>query len=191
MTLETIVARYGLFAIFAGAAIEGETAVAAGGLLANQGLLPLAGVMAAAAAGSAMTDWLFFALGRRFRDHPRVDRIRRRPAFARALALLERHPTKFVFAFRFLYGLRTVSPIAIGTSQIPARRFVLLNAAAAILWAVLVSSFGYLFGRGLTAAIGRLRSFEHLALAVVLLALIAAMIAWIVRRRVRAKSRLP
>ena len=49
--LETIIARYGLFAVFAGAALEGETAALIGGLLAHESLLPPAGVAAAATAG--------------------------------------------------------------------------------------------------------------------------------------------
>ncbi|KQN20644.1 hypothetical protein ASE86_15485 [Sphingomonas sp. Leaf33] len=188
MTLEAIVARYGLLAIFVGAGVEGETVVAGGGLLANQGMLPLAGVMVAAAAGSALADGLFFAIGRRFRDHRRVKRIREKPAFARALALLERYPTGFIFAFRFLYGLRTVSPMAIGTMRVPTRRFLALNAAAAVVWAVLISTIGYLFGRALATAVGRLHSVEHVALAIGGVVVIAGGIAWLVCRYVSAKS---
>lgn len=188
MTLEAIVARYGLFAIFIGAGVEGETVVAGGGVLAHQGLLPLVGVMAAAAAGSAVADGLFFAIGRRFRDHRRVTRLREKPAFARALSLLERYPTGFIFAFRFLYGLRTISPMAIGTTMVATRRFLALNAAAAVVWAVLVSTIGYVFGRGLAMAFGRLHAIGHLALAIVAIAGVTVGVGWLIRRYGLRKS---
>ncbi len=49
--------------------------------------------------------------------------------------LLERHPTGFILAFRFLYGMRTISPVIIGLSGVPFRKFLLLNAIAAGIWA--------------------------------------------------------
>ena len=160
MSLAALVARYGLVAVGLGAAFEGEAAVIAGGLLAHQGLVPLAGVMAVAAVGSFAADQGWFAVGRRFRTARWVTKARGTTAFGRAIAALERHPVGFVFAFRFLYGLRTVSPIAIGTSGVPARLFVTVNAVAAVVWAVLFSSIGYLFGNAFERAIGRLHPHE-------------------------------
>lgn len=187
MTIEAIIARYGLLAVAVGAGVEGETAVATGGLLAHQHLLPLGGVVAAGALGSFLADQLFFHMGRSYRDHPRVQRLRASPLFARALQLIERHPTGFVFAFRFLYGMRTISPMAIGTTAIPFARFAALNAAAAILWSILITAAGYAFGHGIELAFGRLRHVEHLALAVAGLAALLLALAWIIRRRVRTR----
>ena len=154
MSIELLITRYGLAAVFLGAGIEGETMVITGGVLAHDGMLPVVGVAIAAAAGSFVADQGFFAFGRHFRDHPRVKRAESRPAFAKALGAFERHPTIFVFGFRFLYGLRTISPIAIGTSHIASRTFVLLNAISAIVWAALFTGIGYLFGDRVLALLG-------------------------------------
>ncbi|WP_025293167.1 DedA family protein [Sphingomonas sanxanigenens] len=172
MMLETLVARYGLIALFLGAGIEGETVVILGGIMVHRGILPPLPAIAAAAAGSFVADQIFFALGRRFRDHRFVRRIRDRPAFARALATFERRPTAFVFAFRFLYGLRTVSPVAIGTTTLPTARFMGVNAASATLWGTTFVGAGYLFGQAIETAFGRIRPLEHVlipAAAVILL----------------------
>ncbi len=183
MTIEALVARYGVAALFLGAGIEGETVVVLGGIMVHRGALPFAGAVLAAALGSFVADQLFFAGGRRFRDHARIRRIAARPAFARALTAFERRPTLFVFAFRFLYGLRTVSPVAIGTTRLPAMRFVLLNGAAALVWATMFVSIGYWFGHGLTEAIGRwIPSWQVLAAGGAAIVL-AAGVAWGVRRR--------
>jgi membrane protein DedA with SNARE-associated domain len=187
MAVETIIAHYGLAAVFAGAAIEGETAVTTGGLLAHQHLLPFLGVALAGAMGSFCADQLFFQLGRRYRDHPRVRRTAARPAFDRALAMFGRHPTGFILAFRFLYGLRIVSPIAIGTSNVPARNFIVLNALAAIVWAFAFTAIGYGFGHGIELAFGKLRSIEHVAAAAGVIVVMALAIAW-VRRRLTARG---
>lgn len=182
MTIEALVAQYGILAVAIGAAFEGEAAVATGGLLAHRGLLPLGDVMLAAALGSCALDQFYFFLGRRFRDSWLVRRVTARAAYARALDMIERHPTPFILAFRFLWGLRTVSPIAVGTSRVPWRRFAILNVVAATLWSVIVSSAGYLFAKGLTAAGARLHTIEHYALAFVALAVIGAMAGLALRR---------
>lgn len=183
MTIEALIARYGLGALLLGAGIEGETVVVLGGIMVQRGVLPYAGAILAAAIGSFVADQLFFAAGRRFRDNARVRRWRGKPAFARALTTFERHPTLFVFAFRFLYGLRTVSPVAIGTTQLPLSRFVLLNGAAALLWATTFVSIGYWFGHGLSELIGRwLPSWQVLAGGGVAIVLLGG-VTWWWRRR--------
>ena len=135
MSIEAIIAKYGLLALFLGAGIEGETVVVAGGLLAHRGLVSLPGAMVATAAGSFVADQLFFSAGRYFRGRAWVRRVSAKPVFARALGLLERYPIGFIFAFRFIYGFRTISPVAIGTTQVPTRLFVIINAVAAVVWA--------------------------------------------------------
>ena len=157
MSIEAIVARYGLAALFVGAGLEGETAVITGGLLAHEGLLSLPGAAAVAVIGSFTADQLFFAAGRRFRDRAAVQRVMQRPAFARALRLLERRPVGFILAFRFLYGFRIVSPVAIGTSRVPFSTFLPLNMVAATVWGLTFTGVGYLFGNGLAELLGRLR----------------------------------
>ncbi|MDP1028011.1 DedA family protein [Sphingomonas sp. KR1UV-12] len=157
MTVESILSQYGLIALFFGAGLEGETVVVTGGVLAHRGIVPLPAAMAVAVAGSFVADQLFFLLGRRYRQHPRVQRIMARPAFARALATFERHPTVFILGFRFLYGVRTISPIAIGTTSVAQRRFMALNAVAATVWGVGFTSVGYWFGSGFDALVDRYR----------------------------------
>lgn len=155
MTLEAIVARYGLAALFLGAGFEGEMAVVTGGLLAHRGLFPLWGAMAVAAVGSFCADQLWFFVGRRFRTSGRVRRAQARPAFAKALAMFERHPVGFIFAFRFIYGFRTISPIAIGTTHVSPRLFVAVNLVSAIVWGVAFTTIGYQFGYGFERLVGR------------------------------------
>ena len=189
MTLEIAIARYGLAALFLGAAIEGETIVILGGTLVHRGTLSFLPAVMAAAAGSFLSDQIFFALGRRFQDHRFVRRIRARPAFQRAIATFERRPTLFVFAFRFLYGLRTVSPIAIGTTNLPAARFMAINAVSALAWGLTFVSAGYLFGEAIEAAFGHIRSVAHVLIPAAGVAALATIgFRWWRRRRSRTRS---
>jgi membrane protein DedA with SNARE-associated domain len=186
MTIESLIADYGAAAIFLGAGIEGETCVVAGGVLAHRHLLPLWAVWLAAASGSFVADQLFFASGRYFRDHPRVKRLAAKPGFAKALVTLERHPVLFVMGFRFLYGLRTISPIAIGTSHLRTRTFLPLNALAAAIWAALFTGIGYGFGQGIERLFGDAlsagRLLPMLAAGLVLIFVLSKAVQWLHHR---------
>lgn len=172
MTIETLVVRYGLLAILLGAGVEGEAVVVTGGVLAHRGLVPLVPACICAAIGSFVVDQIWFAVGRRFQNHRWILRIRAKPAFARAIDLLERRPTGFILAFRFIYGMRTVSPIAIGTSKVPLRTFLPLNALAAAVWGPVFTLFGFYVGHALDPLIDRIAGEAKLIVLVVLVLIV-------------------
>ncbi|GEM_PF-2500139 len=73
--------------------------------------------------------------------------------------MLQRHPVPLILGLRFLYGLRTVGPLAIGMSGIPPWLFLALGA---LLWsvAVAVAGAGHLFGQTLEWLLADLRHYE-------------------------------
>lgn len=178
MALPTLIAQYGLIAVFAGSLLEGETLLLLAGYAAHRGYLDFAAVVAVAMLGAVIGDLGWFVLGRyqgrRLLDrHPRLgDKVRR------ALALIERHPTKILLAMRFAWGLRIALPVAIGMSRIPWRRFLLLNLLSALLWAPVVAGAGYAFGALIARHAAGLHRAEHWGmLAVVTLALVIHLVA--------------
>ena len=145
-TMEEFLRQYGAIGIFLGAGFEGQTALIVGGILARQHILQLWVVLACATAGSGIVDHLLFVAGRRFRTSRWVLRATQQAAFARALKFIERYPIGYMLTFRFIFGLRVASPIAIGVSQVPTWRFAALNIAGAVIWATAFTMGGFLFG---------------------------------------------
>ena len=153
--MEGLVLRYGVIAIFLGAGIEGEPFALAGGVLAHRHWLPPYVAAAAAVGGALAVDQFWFHLSRYFHSTSLVRRVVERPAFGRALDLIERYPVRFALLFRFAYGLRAVAPVAIGASRVPTRRFVPLDIAAAVVWGLAFTAVGYLVGPPFEAAQAR------------------------------------
>ncbi|HEV7384131.1 MAG TPA: DedA family protein [Phenylobacterium sp.] len=152
--MEEFLRQYGPIGIFLGAGFEGQTAVIVGGLLARQHIVQLWLVLASAAAGSGVVDHLLFVAGRRFRTHRWVVRATQQQAFARALTFIERFPISYTLAFRFIFGLRVASPIAIGVSQVPTWRFTVLNILGAMIWATAFTMAGFIFGEAVHNVFG-------------------------------------
>jgi membrane protein DedA with SNARE-associated domain len=190
MSIAALVARYGILGVLLGSGIEGEAVVITGGILAHHGFFPLWQAMIASAVGSCIIDQLWFFLGRYGRRFRWVQAAARKPAFARALGYLERHPTAFIFGFRFVYGMRTISPVVIGTTAVPTARFMVLNAIAAAIWGPLFAWIGFEFGRAIDPLLHHLQEWALYALGG--LALMVAAIAFVIQRwRMSRSKRCP
>lgn len=185
--MEEFLTKFGAIGVFLGAAFEGQTAVVVGGLLARQHLIALWLTLASATAGSGILDHLLFVAGRRFRSHRYVARVSEQVAFARALRFIERFPVAYILVFRFIFGLRLASPVALGVSQVPTWRFTLLNLLGAAIWATAFTAAGYLFGETVERVFGRHHAgrWTLLAAGVLVVAVLAfaAVRAWRGRRR--------
>jgi membrane protein DedA with SNARE-associated domain len=170
MSLGDLIGQYGYGAVFLGAFFEGESLLVLAGFAAHQGYLKLPWVMLVAMAGGFLGDQLFFWLGRRHGPWVRGRFPTLQPGFRRSDALIERHHRLLIVGVRFLYGLRTVGPMAIGMSGVPPMRFALLNGLGALLWAALVGGAGYLFGQVLQDMLGDVKAVEQAVFAGMLLA---------------------
>lgn len=177
MTAEYLVATYGYPAIIIGTFLEGETFLVLGGIAAKIGYLKLQWVLISAFTGSFIGDQFYFFLGRYngpalLRSHPiwqkRAEKTRE---------VLKRHRLPIMFGFRFMIGLRIVTPLVMGISHFPVVEFVLLNALGAALWAVIIGLLGFAFGHGLELVFGDMRHYEVEILAAVLL---VSMLVWII-----------
>lgn len=186
--LEKLIGDYGVFAVFLGAGIEGETAAFLGGIAAHRHLIAYWQVALAASLGSFTADQIFFLLGRHAAKWSYVKRLLDSAPIAGATRLLEARPTSFILAFRFIYGIRTISPVAIGVSSVPGWKFVSLNAIAASAWGIMITGAGFLAGQAIEAMLGRLRLHVHLLIALVAGALLVALGAYVARKEMTRRS---
>jgi membrane protein DedA with SNARE-associated domain len=158
--LETLLQTYGYLAILIGTFAEGETVLVLGGFAAHRGYLALPWVILAAFIGTLMGDQLFFYLGRKHTQWVLARRPSWKARIDRAHQLMERFRTLLILGFRFMYGLRTIIPFLIGMSSVSTRKFIILDAIAAFVWAVAVGTGGYLFGNILEIILGDIKHYE-------------------------------
>ncbi|OWW04674.1 hypothetical protein ATY81_01435 [Rhizobium sp. R72] len=180
--LERLIGEYGLLAVFLGAAVEGETAAFLGGVFAHRQLIPYWQVALAASLGSFAADQSFFLAGRYATNWFYVQRLLGSEPIARVTQFLEVYPTSFILAFRFIYGIRTISPVAIGVSNVSALRFVILNAIAALIWGALITAIGFFAGEAVEVLLGRLQLHLHVLIALACVAILVPLSAYALRR---------
>lgn len=176
MTLEALVSAYGYPALAIGTIVEGGTVGMVAGSLAHGGYLQLQWVIVIIFCCAFGSDQFFFRLGKRSgkqllarhpKWEPRVDRVRRFLVAYQVIAVL---------SFRFIYGMRTITPLVIGASNFNTRRFILLNFCSTLAWATVVGSSGYFFGHLFEELFADVR---HHMLAIVLFGAGIAAVGWL------------
>lgn len=190
--LEELVQTYGYLAILVGTFFEGEAIVILGGFLAHRGYLEIEGVIVIAFVGTCLGDSLYYWIGRRYGTRAMDWRPSLKRRLNRPFRLLERYDALFILSFRFIYGARSVSAIAIGMAGVRPLRFVSLNIVAAGIWAIAVGLGGYLFGAMLQTILGRIEQYDFWILGGMALMALAVWLLHVVRlRRRAARCRLP
>jgi membrane protein DedA with SNARE-associated domain len=158
--LQQFLQDFGYFALFLGTFFEGETILVLAGFLAFRGYMDINLVVLVAFFGSYAGDQLWYFMGRRHGRKLLARKPRWQMMGDRALEHVRRHPDIWVLSFRFVYGLRTVMPVAIGLSGYPPRRYLLLNGIGAAIWALALGAAAYHFGAILEGLLGNVKKYE-------------------------------
>ncbi len=146
--------------VFAGCFFEGETSLVTSAFAAHRGYMEIFIVMMIAFAATQSWDWIWFLTGRKKGSAILGNRPKMQEKANKINILLSKHQTPVLLGYRFLYGFRTVVPLAIGMSSITTRKFFLFSVINTIIWDCLFSSMGYFFGAFLKANLKRIEHYE-------------------------------
>lgn len=158
--MEHLIATYGYSIIAIGTFFEGETILLVAAFLAHQKYLNLYIVILAAFAGSFTGDQLYYFIGRSKSSFIRNKFRRSQKRIERFQILLKKYDIYIILAFRFIYGLRTIAPFAIGMSGVSVLKFFILNLISAVLWAISIGLLGFYFGHTVEIIIGDIKKIE-------------------------------
>jgi membrane protein DedA with SNARE-associated domain len=191
--IEQYMLAYGYWAVFfgvmlenAGLPIPGETILLVGGYFAasRPDQFNLIRVMLTAATGAVIGDNIGFAIGHHY-GRGFLLRIGRfffltPKRFEHMENYFFKHGNKTILVARFITGLRVFAALLAGASRkMPWRVFLAYNVAGAILWAVVITLLGYLFGQSLPLLVkwvGRTGTILLVA------AIVIGIIAWRIQR---------
>lgn len=161
--IEQYMLAYGYWAVFFGVMLEnaglpvpGETILLVGGYFASAhpDEFNLIRVMGTAAVGAVIGDNIGFAIGH-YLGRPFLLKIGRffflTPTRIKHMEnYFEKHGNKTILVARFITGLRVFAALFAGASRkMPWKVFLFYNTAGAILWAVVITTLGYVFGQSL------------------------------------------
>ena len=166
---------WGYIAVFIGSLFEGEVILITASALAALGYLDLTKVFFVSLCTTVFADQFLFFLGYKLGTDWLIKRLPKlEPARAKVFKLLHTMDIFFIFAFRFVYGIRTISPLIIGSAKIQPRRFVIFNMLSGLCWASAGCFIGYVGADVIMD--GKFDSMPAMLALSILLAIVAAVI---------------
>jgi membrane protein DedA with SNARE-associated domain len=175
---------YGYWTILIWTFLEGETVVIIAGILAQQGYMDPKIIAICAFCGSCTSDQLMFLLGK-YKGRAVLDRFPRLARNAeRAERLVRKYETPLILGFRFIYGVRNVTPIMLGINRVSHLKFLILNIIGAGVWSLSFTYGGYFFGVLFEKF---MREASHAVLYILLAAAVIAGLVWYIRQRRRQR----
>lgn len=147
--VEYLVLNFGYLIVFVGALFEGELIITVSCVYAAQGMMNINAIFIITFVCSIITDQVCFILGRKFRK-PITEKYcseRIRALIDKALVFAINNITMYTLVFRFIPGIRTVSPFIIGMTEVNRWYFTVLNIIAAFSWSSVICTIGYRLGK--------------------------------------------
>jgi membrane protein DedA with SNARE-associated domain len=163
--------QYGYGILFIWSILEGEMGLIMGGLLCHSGDMNLVLAIFVAGLGGFVGDQIYFYIGRYNKEYIAKKFPHHNRKFALATLLLRKYGMGIVFIQRYMYGMRTILPIAIGLTRYSAKKFAIINIISAWCWAALTIVPVWYFGKEIIDLFHRLLANWYYVLPIVFIIL--------------------
>jgi membrane protein DedA with SNARE-associated domain len=141
--------EYGYIVLFGWSILEGELGLIMAGIMSHTGDMFLPFALIVGAFGGFVGDQIYFYIGRYNKNYIYTKLHSQRRKFAIAHLLLKKYGWPIIFVQRYMYGMRTVIPMAIGLTKYSARNFAIINLVSAFAWSSITIIPAYFFGNEL------------------------------------------
>ena len=183
MEVEEVLKRWGLLAVFIGAATEGEVTMLLAGVMAHVGYVDLASAIAVGTLGALAEDLVAYGIGRLRTDVVRASRLYRSVG-----STVERLMATFgvwqLLIARFIYGTNLAAMFFWGVRALSFSLFLPLAFTGCAIWASVLGGLGYAMSRSAAALIGEVQRGERwLFVALVTCAAMSLALRSVLRRR--------
>ena len=167
-----------------------DTTLILSGFLISQGITKLLPTLLIVYSGLLMTDFSLYLAGRKYGrrivEHKRFHKIISAERLSKLEEKFKRWGIFVVFFGRHLLGVRAQVFLVAGVMKMPAMRFLLADAASAIITITLMVGIGYLGGNSIETLKKDITRVEHIAV----LLMIMLIVGWIIFRYVKGFKKL-
>lgn len=145
----TNLSAYGYIVLFLYSLGGGFVALLGAGVLSFMGKMDLSLSIAIAFIANFIGDSLMFYMSRYHKREMMEYFKKHRRKLAFSHLLLKKHGSWIIIVKKFIYGLKTLVPLAVGLTNYDFWKFSAYNAVGAAIWAIVVGGLSFLFGGAL------------------------------------------
>ncbi|MCI5968606.1 DedA family protein [Helicobacter sp.] len=158
-----LIAKYGYVILFLYSLGGGFIALVGASVLSFTGKMDLSLSILVAVIANFLGDWLLFYLSRYQKTMMRPYLTKHRRKLALVHILMRKYGSIIIVMKKYIYGLKTLVPLAIALTPYSLAKFNLYNAIGAIIWGVSIGLLGYFSGGILIKSFEMLGEYPFLA----------------------------
>lgn len=145
----TSLETYGYVVLFLYSFGGGFLALMGAGVLSYTGHMDLTTSILVAFTANFIGDMVLFYMGRYNKKEVMAYMHKHKRKLALSHILMKKHGSWVVFLQKYVYGIKTLIPLAIGLTKYDLKKFAVLNLIAAALWALVVGIGSYMAGEAI------------------------------------------
>ncbi len=143
---------YGYIVLFLYSFGGGFIALMGAGVLSYTGHMNLETAILVAFIANFLGDTMLFYMGRYNKKDVMGYLHRHKRKLALSHLLMKRHGSWVIFLQKYIYGIKTLIPLAIGLTKYDFKKFTLLNLFASAIWALIIGTVSYMAGEAIKSA---------------------------------------
>ena len=143
--------------------------------------------------GLLITDFSLYFVGKRYGrsvvDHKRFHKIISPEKLSKLEGKFHKWGDLVIFLGRHIWGLRAQIFLVAGVMRMPAIRFLMVDAASAIITVTLMGGIGYLGGNSIQVLKKDVTRIEHILIVVLMILLVSGIFIWYFKSRGKLKAK--
>lgn len=144
--MEELIREWGYIVLFLYSFGGGFLALAVAGVLSYTGDLNIIASIIVAGSANFIGDQFLFTLARNNKQYAKTMMAKYGRKVALAHLLMRRYGSPVVFIQKYIYGIKTLIPLAMGLTKYSTKKFTIFNAFATVVWALVVGYTSYYMG---------------------------------------------
>lgn len=144
--MEEFIREWGYIALFLYSFGGGFVGLVIAGVLSYAGDLNLVVSIMVAASSNFLGDQFLFYMARTNKAYANDTMKKYGRKVALTHLLMRRYGSTVVFIQKYIYGIKTLIPLAMGLTKYSFKKFTVMNALATVVWATLVGYISFLMG---------------------------------------------
>jgi len=166
--MEEMIRDWGYIILFLYSFGGGFLALVVAGILAFSGELNIFTVIIVAGVANFIGDQFLFTLARKNKDQAKQMMQKHRRKIAMSHLLMRKYGSWVVFLQKYVYGIKTLIPLAMGLTKYDYKKFMFFNVFATALWAILIGTASYMMGDLVYTYIEEFKSYGLALVAIIL-----------------------
>lgn len=167
--MEELIRDWGYIILFLYSFGGGFLALVVAGILSYAGELNIVITLLVAGLANFIGDQFLFTLARKNKHQAKEMMQKHKRKIAMAHLLMRKYGSAVVFIQKYIYGIKTLIPLAMGITKYDYKKFIFFNLFATIAWTLIVGLSAYMMGELVYTYIEEFKSYGIAFVAVILI----------------------